>query len=330
MVDKKNILVLFGGKADEHSISCISASGVLNAMDTEKFNPIPVGITKEGQWVLGGEDPRVWSLDAAKKSGKMPEVKPTENSLGVILDPSSEGNGFLTVDMNGMMKSIGHIDAVFPVLHGPYGEDGTVQGLLEMMNVPYVGCGVLASAACMDKHYTKEILCEAGIPVAQGFTIDARHEEQTDGVWLLQRVQDEELEYPLYVKPSRAGSSYGVTRVDRADSNQQQCAALEAAVREASEHDWRILIEQGVNGREIECAVLAPRQGELPRTSLPGEIVIDAHNTTDFYDFDSKYMDDQASHVEVPAALPEEILKKVVVGNSLVFISPTKKVHNRN
>lgn len=311
MTEKKNIVVLYGGKADEHSISCISASGVLNAMDNEKFNPIPVGITKNGEWIIGGTDPRVWSLEQAKTDGVMPEVVPTEDSLALLLDPSSGGNGFLTVDMNGAMKSIGHVDAVFPVLHGPYGEDGTVQGLLEMMNVPYVGCGVLASAACMDKHYTKEILREAGIPVAHGFTIDARRDEQASGEWLLDRVKEDGLEYPLYVKPSRAGSSFGVTRVDRAADDETQKVALATAVKEASEHDWRILIEQGVNGREIECAVLAPQPGELPRTSLPGEVVIDEHNTTDFYDFDSKYMDDQASHVEVPASLPESTLEKV-------------------
>lgn len=311
MAEKKNIVVLYGGKADEHSISCISTAGVLAALDTDKFNAIPVGITKNGEWIIGGEDPRNWSLDKAKESGRMPEVVPTDQSQAVILDPSSAGNGFLTVDMNGTMKSIGRVDAVFPVLHGPYGEDGTVQGLLEMMNVPYVGCGVLASAACMDKHYTKEILREAGIPVAQGFTIDARHDEQTSGSWLLKRVVDEQLEYPLYVKPSRAGSSFGVTRVDKCDDAAVQAEKLESAVKSAAEHDWRILIEQGVNGREIECAVLAPKPGELPHTSLPGEVVIDAHNTTDFYDFDSKYMDDQASHVEVPASLPEGTLQKV-------------------
>ncbi len=306
MTDKKNIVVLYGGKADEHSISCISTSGVLNALDTDKFNAIPVGITKSGQWIINGNDPRQWSLDASKASGTLPTVEKVPGSHAVILDPSQGGGGFLELLDDGTVQSIGHIDAVLPVLHGPFGEDGTVQGLLEMMNVPYVGCGVLASAACMDKHYTKELLREAGIPVAEGFTIDARSDEQRNGAWLAQRVNDEGLQYPLFVKPSRAGSSFGVTRVDSADE-----AQLAAAVAEAAEHDWRILIEQGVHGREIECAVLAPRPGQLPRTSLPGEVVIDSSNTTEFYDFDSKYMDEQASHVEVPAALPEETLKKV-------------------
>ncbi|TCD54675.1 D-alanine--D-alanine ligase [Alloscardovia theropitheci] len=315
-MSKKNIVVLYGGKADEHSISCISTSGVLNALNHEKFNAIPVGITKSGQWIVNGQDPRTWSLDDSKASGKLPEVEPTENSRYIVLDPSRGGDGFLAMNSDGSVESIGHIDAVFPVLHGPFGEDGTVQGLLEMMNVPYVGCGVLASSACMDKHYTKELLREAGIPVADGFTVDARHEQQRSGDWLQKRVSDEGLQYPVFVKPSRAGSSFGVTRVDAADAGK-----LEAAVAEAAKHDWRILVEQGVNGREIECAVLAPRAGELPRTSLPGEVVIDAHNTTDFYDFDSKYMDDQASHVEVPASLPQETLEKVQEVAARAFIA---------
>ncbi|OTA29856.1 D-alanine--D-alanine ligase A [Alloscardovia macacae] len=322
---KKNIIVLYGGKADEHSISCISTSGVLNALDTSRYNAIPVGITKSGEWVVGGEDPRSWSLDAAKASGQMPEVRGVSGGEGgedgeggadeassarsVILDISQGADGFLAVDdETGEVESLGHIDAVFPVLHGPFGEDGTVQGLLEMMGVPYVGCGVLASAACMDKHYTKELLREAGIPVAAGITIDARVEQQRSGEWLAARVAEAGLELPLFVKPSRAGSSFGVTRVDEVSADG---AALEAAVAVAAEHDWRVLIEQGVNAREIECAVLAPRAGGEVRASLPGEVVIDSAGSGDFYDFDSKYMDESASHVEVPAALPDELLEKV-------------------
>lgn len=146
---KKRIVVLYGGKADEHPISCISTAGVLKAMDTERFEPIPVGITKSGQWIVNGEDPRGWDLS----DDALPEVKVTPQSRPVLLDVSRGCDGFLVG--GDTVESLGHIDAVLPVLHGPYGEDGTIQGLLEMMNVPYVGCGVLASAACMDKHYTK-------------------------------------------------------------------------------------------------------------------------------------------------------------------------------
>ncbi|WP_418969475.1 D-alanine--D-alanine ligase family protein [Alloscardovia omnicolens] len=311
MSDKKNIVILYGGKADEHSISCISTAGVLAALDTQKFNAIPVGITREGEWIVGGEDPRNWSLEAAQQSGQMPQVRVTDTSQRVVLDPSGGHEGFYAVQADGHLQSLGYVDAVFPVLHGPYGEDGTVQGLLDMMNIPYVGCGVLASAACMDKHFTKELLSQAGIPVAAGFTLDARHASERDGAWVRSRVVDEGLSYPLFVKPSRAGSSFGVTRIDWVADATEQERLLQSAVEEAAQHDWRVLIEQGVNGREIECAVLAARSGDEPRTSWPGEVVIDSANTTEFYDFDSKYMDEQASHVEVPADLPAELLAKV-------------------
>ena len=170
---KKRIMVLYGGRADEHSISCISTAGVLNAIDTERFDVVPVGITKTGQWIVGGEDPRSWSLN----DGTLPEVVATADSRAVTLDVSRGQDGFFADDPGqpDHVISLGHIDAVFPVLHGVYGEDGTVQGLLEMMGVPYVGCGVFASAACMDKHYTKIVLNAAGIPTAPGIMVDARH-----------------------------------------------------------------------------------------------------------------------------------------------------------
>ena len=295
---KKRVVVLYGGRADEHSISCISAANVLNAIDTNRFEPIPVGITKEGQWIVGGEDPRNWNLGG----GELPTVEVTPGAQPVTIDISRGQDAF---------QPIGHVDAVFPVLHGPYGEDGTLQGLLEMMDMPYVGCGVLASAACMDKHYTKVLLSKAGIPVAPGITVDARSFDQpsrfeANGEDLLAQVHAAGLKYPLFVKPSRAGSSFGVTKVERDDAS-----TLAAAVYEASRHDWRILIEQGIDAREIECAVLCPKAGEMPRASWPGEIVLDRQDDDQFYDFDSKYMDESASHVEVPAKLPDEMLAKV-------------------
>ena len=197
---------------------------------------------------------------------------------------------------------------MLPVLHGPYGEDGTIQGLLEMMNVPYVGCGVLASAACMDKHYTKVLLNAAGIATAPGVTLDARSFDASDGfasnaAAIMAEVEAAGLRYPLFVKPSRAGSSFGVTKVER----EGDAAELAAAVFEASHHDWRVLIEQGIDAREIECAVLCAKPGDEPKASWPGEIVLDRREDggDQFYDFDSKYMDSSASHVEVPANLPE-------------------------
>ena len=305
---KKRIVVLYGGKADQHPISCISTAGVLKAMDTERFEPIPVGITKSGQWIVNGEDPRGWDLS----DDALPEVKVTPQSRPVLLDVSRGCDGFLVG--GDTVESLGHIDAVLPVLHGPYGEDGTIQGLLEMMNVPYVGCGVLASAACMDKHYTKVLLNAAGIATAPGVTLDARSFDASDGfasdaAAIMAEVEAAGLRYPLFVKPSRAGSSFGVTKVER----EGDAAELAAAVFEASHHDWRVLIEQGIDAREIECAVLCAKPGDEPKASWPGEIVLDRREDggDQFYDFDSKYMDSSASHVEVPANLPEETLQRV-------------------
>ncbi|KAB7789911.1 D-alanine--D-alanine ligase family protein [Bifidobacterium leontopitheci] len=306
---KQRIVVMYGGKADEHSISCISTAGVLRALDTDKFEAIPVGITKAGQWIVDGEDPLGWDLAKG-----LPTVVKTPGSRDVVLDMALGQDGFLARNADGTLSSLGHIDAVLPVLHGPFGEDGTIQGLLEMMNVPYVGCGVLASAACMDKHYTKVLLAAAGIPVAPGITLDARSydaagEFAANAADILAQVEAAGLQYPLFVKPSRAGSSFGVTKVEHAGD----AAELAAAVFEASHHDWRILVEQGIDAREIECAVLCPKPGDEPRPSWPGEIVLDKRNEGDdqFYDFDSKYMDASASHVEVPANLPEETLQRV-------------------
>ena len=305
---KKRIMVLYGGRADEHSISCISTAGVLNAIDTERFDVVPVGITKTGQWIVGGEDPRSWSLN----DGTLPEVVVTADSRAVTLDVSRGQDGFFADDPGqpDHVISLGHIDAVFPVLHGVYGEDGTVQGLLEMMGVPYVGCGVFASAACMDKHYTKIVLNAAGIPTAPGIMVDARH---ATGESVYDEVKKAKLAYPLFVKPSRAGSSFGVTKVEQADGEQTQIAALEAAVAEAGKHDWKVLVEQGIDAREIECAVLCAAPGDEPEASWPGEIVLDHRDQGDdqFYDFDSKYMDSSASHVEVPANLPVSVLEDV-------------------
>lgn len=306
---KQRIVVMYGGKADEHSISCISAAGVLRALDTDKFEAIEVGITKNGEWIVGGEDPRKWNM-----SEGLPMVEKTDSSKDVVLDVALGQDGFFAREDDGTLTSLGHVDAVLPVLHGPYGEDGTIQGLFEMMNVPYVGCGVLASAACMDKHYTKVLLAAAGIPVAPGITLDVRDydaasEFAAEADEMLAAVQQAGLQYPLFVKPSRAGSSFGVTKVE----HEGDAAELAAAVFEASHHDWRVLVEQGIDAREIECAVLCPKAGDEPRASWPGEIVLDkrAGGDDQFYDFDSKYMDSQASHTEIPAKIGDDLIARV-------------------
>ncbi|WP_032840360.1 D-alanine--D-alanine ligase, partial [Gardnerella pickettii] len=246
---------------------------------------------------------------------ELPVITKTAETRDVVLDPAKGADGFLVREADDTLASLGHIDAVFPVLHGPNGEDGTLQGLLEMMQVPYVGCGVLASAACMDKYYAKQLFKAAGIAVAPGIALDARtfasDAANRFGAYaneILEQVEEEKLEYPLFVKPSRAGSSFGVTKIETRDAK-----ALADAVYEASKHDWRVLVEQGIDAREIECAVLAARDGEEPKASWPGEVVLDKRQAGEdqFYDFDSKYMDSAASHVEVPADLPEETLQRV-------------------
>ena len=308
---KKRVVFLYGGKADEHSISCISAAGVLSAVDENRFDIVRIAITKQGEWIVGGEDPRNFHME----EGELPVITKTAGTRDVVLDPAKGADGFLVRKADDTLESLGHVDAVFPVLHGPNGEDGTLQGLLEMMQVPYVGCGVLASAACMDKYYAKQLFKAAGIDVAPGIALDARKfaSDSTNcfaayANEMLAQVEAAKLEYPLFVKPSRAGSSFGVTKVESHDAE-----ALAQAVFEASKHDWRVLVEQGINAREIECAVLAARDGEEPKVSLPGEIVLDKRRAGEdqFYDFDSKYMDSAASHVEVPADLPAETLELV-------------------
>lgn len=329
---KRKIVVLYGGKADEHSISCISAAGVLNAIDRELFEPIPVGITREGVWVVNGEDPRNWNLEDAR----LPEVTISEEAQPVVLDLSQSGDGFYAGNHDALiaasqkltgnptalnrkeleakgesLQSFGHVDAVFPVLHGPFGEDGTVQGLLEMIGIPYVGCGVLSSAVCMDKHYTKILLQSAGIPVVPGITVDARKvfdEEAIDdcGEKLLRLVREAGLTYPVFVKPSRAGSSYGVTKVKQEDAKD-----IVKAVQDASRYDWKILIEKGIEAREIECAVMSPIEGGVPQTSCPGEIVLNGSSDDVFYDFDNKYIASEASHIELPAHLPKQTLQQI-------------------
>ena len=278
---KKRIVVMYGGKADEHSISCISAASALRALDTDKFEAIPVGITKDGKWIVNGENPLGWSLDEG-----LPTVEKTPGAKDVVLEVALGQDGFFAREDDGTLTPFGHVDAVFPVLHGPYGEDGTIQGLFEMMGVPYVGCGVLASAACMDKHYTKVLLAAAGIPVAPGITLDARSfdkasEFKANADAIMAQVSEAGLQYPLFVKPSRAGSSFGVTKVE----HEGDAAELAAAVYEASHHasSWnrastraksnarycvrRLAKRRRPAGRAKSCSTSAPKATTSSTTS---------------------------------------------------------------
>jgi D-alanine-D-alanine ligase len=276
---KVRVALVFGGRSGEHAISAATASGVMKAIDRDKYDVLPVGITREGRWVLASGDPAHWELT----SGHLPEV---------------------TTDAGRELASlgeVGEVDVVFPLLHGPYGEDGTIQGLLELAGVRYVGAGVLASAVGMDKHYMKLVFAGHGLPVGPYVVVKPREWEQSQSE-VVERVQAQ-LKFPVFVKPARAGSSLGVTRVD-------DLTALAEAIEEARFHDPKVLVEQGIDGREIECAVLGGRGGGAPRASVPGEIVVD-HGAADFYDFEAKYLSDSQARTQAPADLPDDVAERV-------------------
>lgn len=280
------VVLLHGGRSSEHEISCVTAAGILAAIDRSRFEIISVGITGEGAMVLVPEAEMTYSIDRAA----MPRV--VDNGSRVLW-PESTLSRDLRVIENGVLRSLGDVDVVIPMLHGPFGEDGTVQGLCELVDLPYVGSGVLGSALCMDKHLAKTVLASAGIPVAPWRTVTRA---QLDRDPSLHSRLDEGLRYPLFVKPARAGSSVGVSRVTEPE---QLPAALEVAFAE----DRSVLIESGVTGREVEIGVLAGRGGSSPRTSsVIGEIVISGR---DFYDYEAKYLGAAGVSLALPAEVTE-------------------------
>ncbi|MGZ4603800.1 MAG: D-alanine--D-alanine ligase family protein [Kineosporiaceae bacterium] len=291
---RPRVAVVFGGRSGEHAISCMTASSVLRALDRGIYDVVPIGITTGGRWVLAGEDPARWELT----DGRLPEVGDDEGPT--VLVPLEAGSRSLTVLEPGQVpRALGEVDVVFPLLHGPFGEDGTVQGLLELADVRYVGSGVLASAAGMDKHVMKLLLAAQGIPVGDHLLVTARQwERDPESV----RADVEELGYPAFVKPSRAGSSLGITRV-------KGPADLDAAVEAARRHDPRIVVETEIEGREIECAVLESIDGGPPATSLPGEIEVGS--AYEFYDFEAKYLSGEAVRLTCPAELPDAVVHRV-------------------
>ena len=291
---KTRVALLFGGRSSEHAVSCVTAAGVMHSIDREKYDVVPIGITRDGRWSLVDADPETWSL----ASGEAPEVLAGPETLRLDIVP--EGRELVAHTNGGKTRSLGGVDIVFPLLHGPFGEDGTLQGLLELADVPYVGSGVSASAIGMDKHYMKVVFEAAGFRVGPYVVI-------TDKAWR----RDPEgamaaagsLTYPLFVKPARAGSSVGISRVDSPSQ-------LREAVEAARIHDPKVVIEQGIDGREIECGVLEGRGHEVPRTSLPGEVAMEAGDH-EFYDFEAKYVDGAAAKLSCPAELPEGAVDEV-------------------
>ncbi|MET0990739.1 MAG: D-alanine--D-alanine ligase family protein [Glaciihabitans sp.] len=285
----QTVVLLFGGRSSEHTISCATAGGVLAAIDRDKYTVIPVGITRDGAFVLEDDDADKFTLNPSS----MPEV--VDNGTRIQWPDSVSSREISVVDATGERRSLGEIDVVFPILHGPFGEDGTVQGMLELTGLPYVGDGVLASALGMDKHYAKIVFAAAGIPVAPGVTVTARDWAARPEV---AQARAAELGWPVFVKPARAGSSVGVTRVASPDQ-------LGDAMRVALAEDSKVLIEAAVVGREIECGVLGGRDGGAPRVSLPGEIVVSGNG---FYDFDAKYLDAPGVDLVCPTTISDDEL----------------------
>ncbi|GAB4083496.1 D-alanine--D-alanine ligase family protein [Myceligenerans cantabricum] len=291
---RPRVVILFGGRSGEHGISVATAGGVLGAIDRDKYEVVPVGITPEGQWVLADDEPARWAI----ADGRTREVPAAP---GEVVLPLRAGSRDVRVVEAGRVPSVlGEVDVVFPLLHGPYGEDGTVQGLLELADVHYVGSGVLASAVGMDKHFMKMVLAAHDLPIG-AYTVVRPGEWEARRDEILPEV--EKLGLPLFVKPARAGSSLGVSRVDSLDG-------LDAAVRAAQEHDPKVIVEAGLDGREIECAVLGGRPGERPRASLPGEIEVEVGDH-DFYDFEAKYLAEADVQLTCPANLPDRVTKEI-------------------
>lgn len=292
---RTRVVVLFGGRSGEHGISVATAGGVMGAIDRSKYEVVPVGITPNGQWVIAADEPERWAIT----DGKAPEVPASDAE--VVL-PLTVGDAALRILEPGQVPSaLADVDVVFPLLHGPYGEDGTVQGLLEFADTRYVGSGVLASALGMDKHFMKLVFAGHGLPIGPYAVIKPGDwPDRRDVV----RQTVETLGLPLFVKPARAGSSLGVSRVVSLDD-------LDAAVEEARKHDPKVMVEAGIAGREIECAVLGGRGGERPRASLPGEIVVTDKTRHGFYDYEAKYFDEAAVDLSCPADLPDDVVREI-------------------
>lgn len=287
MTTKKiRVGIIFGGKSGEHEVSFCSASSIIKAIDKDKYTLVPIGITKEGRWI-SPQDSEV-ALQSGRIEGR--------NTVILLNDPS--GSALVRIDNNQRLdknSALEKLDVIFPVLHGPHGEDGTVQGLLELANIPYVGAGVASSAISMDKDLMKIIFQQKDLPILKWLTIK-RKEWQKDKEKILSLVQDN-FEYPLFVKPTNLGSSVGITKVHKKEE-------LEKAIDLASSYDRKILIEEGLEeAREIECGVLG---NDEPRASVVGEI----KPAREFYDYDSKYIE-EGTQLIIPADLPDEISQEV-------------------
>ncbi|MET8974063.1 D-alanine--D-alanine ligase family protein [Streptomyces sp. NPDC004539] len=288
---KPRVAVVFGGRSSEHGISVVTAGAVLRAVDRDKYDVLPIGITREGRWMLTADAPERMAI-ADRRTPEVADLAEGGDG-GVVLPLDPADREVVYSEPGSVPKALGEVDVVFPVLHGPYGEDGTLQGMLDLSGVPYVGSGVLASAVGQDKEYMKRVFTSFGLKVGPYLVIRPREWAQ-DESGARKRIAGFAADHgwPLFVKPARAGSSIGITKVD-------DPAGLDEAIAEAQRHDPKILVEAAVRGREIECGVLEFEDG--PRASVPAEIPA----THAYYDFESKYIDSVPGIVPAPLT-PEQ------------------------
>lgn len=278
---KLNIAILFGGKSAEHEVSLQSAKNIFEAIDKEKYNPILIGIDKNGKWLLNNSSDFLLNAD----NPKLIKLNPSSDSIA--LAPQSDGNISNFTDKNKNIK----IDVVFPILHGPFGEDGSIQGLLKLANIPFVGASVLGSAVGMDKDIMKRLLRDSGIPIGK-FLVLKSHESIPE----FQKIKDQ-LGLPFFIKPANMGSSVGINKIHNIDEYKK-------AISIAFDFDTKIIIEEYIKGREIECSILG---NEDPIASNLGEIKIN----DEFYSYDTKYINEQGASLEIPANIPPKITKEI-------------------
>jgi D-alanine-D-alanine ligase len=289
MSKKIRVGVVFGGRSGEHEVSVASAASVMEALDKEKYEVVPIGITHEGRW-LAGSDPRRMIAGVA-----MEEAGQDDTVTAVVITGDPTRNGLVPVDTSqAQQEAAGPLDIVLPVLHGTYGEDGTLQGLLEMAGVPYAGCGVLGAALGMDKEKAKMVFRAAGLPVVDWLTV-RRHNFEQDADAVCARIE-ERFSYPVFAKPANLGSSVGVGKAHDRDE-------LRKVLATALEFDRKAIVEPGINCRELECGVLGNDQ---PIASIVGEVV----SSGEFYDYRAKYIDN-ASRLYIPAEIPAETMEAI-------------------
>lgn len=286
---KPRVAVIFGGRSTEHAISCVSAGSAIAALDPDEFEVVPVGITRQGRWVLAGGDASAMAIEGRR----LPEVT-EESGTAVVLRADPTAHDLVALEASDGVAALSAVDVVLPMLHGPYGEDGTIQGMLEIAGIPYVGAGVFASAAAMDKEFAKKLFVAEGLPVGAYTVLRAG--------MTLPVEEKERLGLPVFVKPARGGSSIGISKVS-------DWSQWDAALAVARESDSKVLVEAAFQGaREVECGVLEGEHGGAPEASLPAEVrVVSGH---DWYDFEAKYLDD-ACQFDIPPDLPTDVIQRV-------------------